>query len=93
MFSQLCLVNLLGQIAKWRLLCYDILVTKNTAIKYIAEVVAELPEKGRRDLIDFAEYLRYREISQQGLTSEIAEGIKNVKQGKYRHAKEFFDEI
>ena len=58
------------------------------ALKKLNQIVKDLPEDKKKEVIQFAEYLHYQQVEKQGLTAQISEGIKEVKAGKFRSAKD-----
>ena len=69
------------------------MVTKNAAIQKLSKVIQDLPEAKRKEVVDFAEYLQYREIEQKGITAEVTQGIQDIKSKKYRPARDIFNEL
>lgn len=63
------------------------------ALKKLDSIFKELPEDKQQAVIYFADYLRYRLIEDAGLTSEIVEGIKQIKSKKYRPARDLLHEL
>ena len=63
------------------------------SVKKMYEVLDSLPEEKRKAVLDFAEYLRFREIEEAGVTAQIVEGIKQVKGKRVRPARELLDDL
>ena len=61
--------------------------------KKLYEVIDNLPDDKKREVLDFAEYLRFREIERAGPTAQIVEAIKQVKSGKVRPARDLLNEL
>ena len=57
------------------------------------EVINSLPKDKKKEVLDFAEYLHFRETERAGLTAEIVEAIRQVKKGKVRPARDLLDEL
>ena len=66
---------------------------KKPALKQLQKIVSQLPASKKQAVIDFAEYLRFREIEEQGHTAEVVESLKQVQSKKYRSAKNFLHEL
>lgn len=63
------------------------------AAKKLVEVIEDLPEEKKQEVIDFAEYLRFREIEREGITAQVVEGLRQVKDNKVRPARDLLNEL
>ncbi len=63
------------------------------SVERMYEVLDSLPEEKKKEVLDFAEYLRFREIERAGLTAQIVESIKQVKNKKVRPARDLLNEL
>lgn len=61
--------------------------------KKLYEVIDSLPEDKKREVLDFAEYLRFREVERAGLTAQVTEAIKQAKNKKVRPARDLLNEL
>ncbi len=67
--------------------------TMATSVKKLQEVISLLPEEKKQELLDFAEYLCFREIDRKGITAQVMESLKQVKNRKTKSAREFLNEF
>lgn len=61
--------------------------------KKMYEAIEGLSEDEKREVLDFAEYLHFRQIERAGLTAEIVEAIEQVKKRKVRPARDLLNEL
>ncbi len=64
-----------------------------SSVKKLQEVIETLPEEKKKELLDFAEYLCFREVEKKDTTAQIVESLKQVKNKKVRPVQEFFNEF
>ena len=61
------------------------------AARKIYEVLDDLPEEKKKEVLDFAEYLRFREIEGAGHTAQIVESLQQIKDNKVRPARDILN--
>lgn len=64
-----------------------------TSVKKLQEVISALPEEKKQELLDFAEYLCFREIDKKGVTAQVVESLKQIKSKKVKSARELINEF
>lgn len=73
--------------------CSSTLGAMIRSAKKIHDIIDSLPEEKQQEILDFAEYLHFREIERGGLTVQIVESIKQVKNKKVRSARDLVNDL